>query len=129
MKTLLVTNRTAVMFNPDDQSLKTVNEDRGTVRSVFLVPEECDIKYTYWNSKDRKDVEGTMHANAGDILVNFWDDDFTQPWILVKSDEWKGNIEAYRTAEQRRKEEWAAKHADSDNLQGDNTGVCKSDNY
>lgn len=111
MKTMIATTGSAVMFNPDDQTLKYVTSDRNGIDNVYLIGEKCNVK-ALGIDKDGKEVEKTFEAEPGDILVRFWRDDFPNQYILVKSDGWADNIKAYRKAEQKRKEEWAKNKAD-----------------
>lgn len=118
MKTLITTNSSAIMFNPDDQSVKYVNRDRNCVDNVYYITEECDVKALY-NDQDGKEVEVIMHAQPGDILVHFWNRTYPNKYALIKSDEWKNNIESYRAEEQRQKEEWAAKNSEAKEPEAD----------
>lgn len=64
-----------------------------------MVDEDCTVKCG--------DV--IKEAEAGDIVVKFYEDQYPNRFIVVKNEDWKQNILAYREYDQKIKEQWAAK--------------------
>ena len=73
--------------------------DRQGVDYVLMVDEDCTVKCG--------DV--TKEAEAGDIVVKFYEEQYPNKFIVVKNEDWKQNILAYREYDQKRKEQWAVK--------------------
>lgn len=109
MKNLFITERGAIEMVNNEPKYK--NSDRNAIDNVYLITEDTHIVY---NRYDGKRIE--LNAEAGDILIKFYESTFSSPIIIVHSEEWKNNILAYNEAEQKRKEEWAAKAAKSNNV-------------
>ena len=105
MKNLFITERGAIEMVNNEPAYK--NSSRSALDNIYLIEEDTHIVY----SNPYKNVRKELDAEAGDILVKFYDNTFSSPIIIVHSEEWKNNILAYNEAEQKRKEEWAAKAA------------------
>ena len=105
MKNLFITERGAIEMVNNEPAYK--NSSRSAIDSVYLIEEDTHIVYN--NPYKNKRIE--LDAEAGDILVKFYDSAFGNPIILVHSKEWEENIRNYEIEEQKRKEEWAAKVA------------------
>lgn len=108
MKNLFITYNGAVSFDTETQDANTVIADRTGIRNVYLIDEDTRVVYTQGTTKQE------IYAQAGDILIAFYnDEDFNNKIVVAKSAQWADNIKAHRAAEQKRKEEWAAKRAES----------------
>ena len=99
-KTLFITSRGLIRL---DENLEPVgvNSDREAIEYVVRIDEPMHIVY----NKNNKHIE--LDAEEGDILIVFYESEYQHPMVLVHSKEWAENIEGYRIAEQKRKEEWA----------------------
>ena len=94
-KVLLLEARSIVTPGTFDVQFKPT--DRQGVDYVLMVDEDCTVK-----------CGGvTKEAEAGDIVVKFYEDQYPNKFIIVKNEEWKQNILAYRESNQKQKEEWA----------------------
>lgn len=83
--------------------------DRYDIRATYLIEEPMHVVYQSGETREEMDVK------KGDILCTFYTRDaFKNNIGIIKSKEWKANIEAYRKAEQKAKEEWAKKHAEEE---------------
>lgn len=96
-KVLLLEARSVVGLVTLDVQFKP--SDRQGVDYVLMVDEDCTVKCG--------DV--TKEAEAGDIVVKFYEDQYPNKFIVVKNEDWKQNILAYREYNQKLKEQWAAK--------------------
>lgn len=99
-KTLFITTRGLIQL---DENLEPTGytTDREAISNVVRINEPTHIVY----NKNEKRIE--LDAEEGDILVAFYESTYPNPVILIHSKEWAENILSYRTAEQKRKEEWA----------------------
>lgn len=76
---------------------------------MYLVKEDTHVIYQSGTIKQE------VYAEAGDMLIVFYAlDDFKYKLVVAKSAQWAENIKLYEEAEQKRKEEWAAKHAEAE---------------
>ena len=105
MNTLYVTNGGRVMLDQDNNPIN-FSRDRQAVDDVYLLKEDTKIL-----SFDKDGNKYEKIGKAGDIVITFWEDEFPHRIIVVSNNEWRDNIETYNVKEQKRKEEWAAKHA------------------
>lgn len=106
MNTLYITNGGRVMLDQDNNPVN-FNRDRAAIDDVWLLKEDAKIV-----SFDKNGNKSEKIGKAGDIVVSFWEDGFPHRIIVVSNDDWRNNIETYNAEEQRRKEEWAAKHTE-----------------
>ena len=97
-KVLLIEARSIVTPGTFDVQYKPT--DRQGIDYVLMVDEDCTVKCG--------DV--TKEAEAGDIVVKFYEDQYPNKFIVVKNEDWKQNILAYREYDQKIKERWAAKN-------------------
>lgn len=104
MKTLYITTSGQVVLG-DNNSIDSMFRTVQRIDDIFLLKEDTKVIY----KKGETNVE--MEGKAGDIVITFYEGDFPNKVIIVNSNEWAENITAYENAEQKRKEEWAAKNA------------------
>lgn len=120
MKTLYLTSSSANIW-VDTESGETGSLDqidRYDIRNTYLIEEPMHVVYQSGETREEMDVK------KGDILCTFYTRDaFKNRLGIIKSKEWKANVEAYRKAEQKAKEEWAKKHAE----EGCPTAPCCED--
>lgn len=103
MKNLFLTGSGVVRFDTETQKAAGVDSDIMRIRRIFLITEPTRVVY----SKSTGDQE--VYAEAGDIVIEFYDSaDYHNNIVVAKSAQWADNIQSYRDAEQKRKEEWAA---------------------
>lgn len=60
-----------------------------------------------------------------DILITFYDSDLGTDFVIIKSEDWLKAINNAKEADQKRKEEWAAKQKENKSMAlacGDNCG-------
>ena len=100
MNTLYITYTGKVMLD-EQGNVIPFDTDIESIRNISLLKEDTKVVYK------AGDINETIEAKAGDIVITFYRDDFPHPVIVVKSNEWKDNLEDYRAKEQKRKEEWA----------------------
>lgn len=121
MKTLYLTGGSSANIWVDtenDETGRLDQVDRYDIRATYLIEEPMHVVYQSGEKREEMDVK------KGDILCTFYSRDaFKNNIGIIKSKEWKANVEAYRKAEQKAKEEWAKKHAE----EGCPTAPCCED--
>ena len=108
MKKLFITNNGAIGFDTESQEAKTVSTDRDSVSRIYLISEPTHVIYEIGETKQE------IYAEPDDIIVMFYpgNKDIKNRIVVAKSAQWADNIKAMRDAEQKRKEEWAAKQSE-----------------
>lgn len=81
--------------------LKRQDSERQGVNSVYIAKEDCTVTYR----------DAVAQAEAGDIIVTFYEKDFPMQMIVVKSEDWRKNLEAYNEKQQKWLEEQARKNS------------------
>ena len=100
-KTIFITS--AGLIRLDDNYEPTgMNSDRTAINRVVRITEPVHIVY----NKNDKRIE--LDAEEGDLLVEFYEDAFPNPILLIHSKEWNENLEKYDEIQQAAKEKWAA---------------------
>lgn len=103
MKKLLCNYSRLFQVDTDNDTVKSVERDVSRIDSMYMIDEDQTLCVQDGDGVVKKDV------HPGDIVIIFYDDHFPNKTIIVHSDEWVENIKEDRAAEQKRKEEWAAK--------------------
>lgn len=106
MNTLYITGTGRVLLD-ENNNIQSANTSREGINNILHLKEDTKIVY------NREGDEKTLDGKAGDIVVTFYEKEFPNSIIVVSSNEWKENLEAYEAAEQKRKEEWAKRNAEN----------------
>lgn len=86
--------------DPETNEIGSVSSAREAIQRIYVAPESMHVIYQSGNRKEEADVE------TNDVIVTFYTDEFDKRMIVVKSEEWTKNIEAYN----KRMEEAIAKN-------------------
>jgi len=111
MKTLYLTDSSAnIVVDPDTDFVGTLSqEDRYDIRSIYYMEEPMHIIYNCGECKEEID------AKKGDILLLFYSNRFNKHHLAaIKEKRWVANIKNRRAIEQKEKEEWAARNAETE---------------
>ena len=108
MKKLYINSGGSVIFDPETGKMSDIYSHYTNIRTMYYIKEEGDLVAQSGEQKFE------AHVIPGDILIQFYNDEKPNRFIIVKNDEWKQNIEADIAREQKNKEEWAAKQAMGD---------------
>lgn len=110
MKTLYLTNNcNNIYVDPETNEVGKLNdEDRYGIRSVYYVEEPMHVVYQYGERKEEID------AKKGDLLIQFYDNEYNK-YVLdtIRTKQWTANIKNRRKLEQKEKEEWAKRNAET----------------
>lgn len=80
---------------------KNFESDREGINRIMLLNDDAEIIYT------KKGKSKTVTGSKGQILIQFYEDTFENPVIIVDSEEWRTNLENYRKHEEEIKAKWA----------------------
>lgn len=123
MKTLYITPNASAAIDTELNDVFDLPSDREGISRLYLIKEAMYVVIGNGECKEEFDVE------PGDILIKFYEDIFPHKAIVVKSAEWKENLEYYNNEMQRQKEEWAKNKANECPCCGDCCTECEKCNY
>ena len=109
MKNLIIANGVAVIVDPATLDVETPSSDREAIQRIWRVKEDCKIKAVFGEETFEKD------AKAGDIVMTFYEKDYPNKMIVIRSDEWNENLAAYDVKVQALKEKWANEQSEHTN--------------
>lgn len=108
MKELFITANGAIMLDKNADVATSVDQDASSIRRVYLVDEDCTVKYKEGT------IEKSIDVKAGQIIVVFYHGTLTNPIAIVDSEDWANGIKEYREEERKRRIEWAEKQNKSE---------------
>lgn len=86
MKTLLITKSNYMAcVDPESMNVEDVKYAREAISRIVRIKEDCLVK------SGEKEIE----AKSGDILITFYDQDFPNRFVVVRSKEWVENLDTY----------------------------------
>lgn len=128
MKKIINIDRKPIIVDTDTAEAKAINRSVRGIDDIYVIPEDAHIE---WESRLFPDKTIEVDAKKNDILVTFYDRDLGTDFLIVKSEDWLKAIDNAKDADQKRKEEWAAKQKESAHVNvacgddcGDNCGPC-----
>lgn len=96
---------TGAVIIDGEGSPKNFSGDRESINRVMLLDDDVEIVYT------KKGKSKTITGSKGQILIQFYEDAFENPVVVVDNEDWKANLEAYRKYEEEMKAKWAKESA------------------
>ena len=127
MKKIINIDRKPIIVDTDTAEVKTINRSARGIDDVYVIPEDANVE---WTSKLLNDKTICTDVKKDDILITFYDRDLGTDFVIIKSEDWLKALNNAKEADQKRKEEWAAKqkenaHANVDcEYFGDNCEPC-----
>ena len=124
MKKIINIDRKPIMVDTGTAFVTSIDRSTRGIDDVYVIPEDAHIE---WRSRMFQDKTIETDVNKDDILVTFYDKDLGTDFVIIKSTDWLNALNNAADADQKRKEEWAAKQksANSEALDcGDNCGPC-----
>ena len=106
MKKIINIERKPIIVDTDTAEVKAINGPTRGIDDIYVIPEDAHIE---WESKFFPDKTIEIDAKKNDILVTFYDRDLGTDFVIVKSKDWLKALNNAKEANQKRKEEWAAK--------------------
>lgn len=110
MKKIINIDRKPIIVDVEAAEVKAIERSAIGIDDVYVVPEDAHIE---WTSKLFPDKTVEADVKKDDILITFYDRDLGADFVIVKSEDWLEALNNAKEANQKRKEEWAAKQKES----------------
>lgn len=114
-------DRKPIMVDTDTADVYAINRSARGIDDVYVIPEDANIE---WTSKFLNDKTFCADVKKDDILITFYDRDFGTDFVIIKSEDWLKALNNAKEADQKRKEEWAAKQKDNKSMAIDCGDAC-----
>ena len=106
MKKIINIDRKPIIVDTETAFVTSVDRSTRGIDDVYVIPEDAHIE---WKSRMFPDKTIEVDAKKDDILVTFYDKDLGTDFVIIKSNDWLKALNTAADADQKRKEEWAAK--------------------
>lgn len=110
MKKIINIDRKPIIVDTDTTEVKAIDRSARGIDDVYVIPEDANVE---WTSKFFPNKTICTDVQKDDILITFYDKDLGADFVIIKSEDWLKALNNAKAAEQKRKEEWAAKQKDS----------------
>lgn len=121
MKKIINIDRKPIIVDTDTAEVKAINRSTRGIDDIYVIPEDAHIE---WESKFFPDKTIEVDAKKNDILVTFYDKDLGTDFVIIKSEDWLKALNNAKEADQKRKEEWAAKQKENKSMALDCGDAC-----
>ena len=128
MKKIINIDRKPIIVDTYTAEVQAINRSARGIDDVYVIPEDANIE---WTSKFSTNKTICADVKKDDILITFYDSDLGTDFVIIKSEDWLKAINNAKEADQKRKEEWAAKQKENKSMAlacgddcGDNCGPC-----
>ena len=127
MKKIINIDRKPIIVDIDAAEVQAIDRSARCIDDVYVIPEDAHVE---WTSKLFPDKTICTDVNKDDILITFYDRDLGTDFVVIKSEDWLKALNNAKEADQKRKEEWAAKQKQSAHVNaacedcGDNCRPC-----
>ena len=127
MKKIINIDRKPIIVDIDAAEAQAIDRSARGIDDVYVIPEDAHVE---WTSKLFHDKTICTDVKKDDILITFYDRDLGTDFVVIKSEDWLKALNNAKEADQKRKEEWAAKQKESAHVNascedcGDNCGPC-----
>lgn len=110
MKKIINIERKPIIVDTDAAEAQAINRSARGIDEVYVIPEDANIE---WTSKFSTNKTICADVKKDDILITFYDRDLGTDFVIIKSEDWLKALDNAKAADQKRKEEWAAKQKES----------------
>ena len=131
MKKIINIERRPVIIDTETFNAKVIDRSTRGIDEIYVVPEDAHLE---WTSALHPHNVTEVDVKKDDIIVTFYNKDLGADFIIVNSEDWLKALDNAKDADQKRKEEWAAKQKESAHVNaacedcgdycGDNCGPC-----
>lgn len=127
MKKIINIDRKPIIVDIDAAEVQAIDRSARCIDDVYVIPEDAHVE---WTSKLFPDKTICTDVKKDDILITFYDRDLGTDFVVIKSENWLKALNNAKEADQKRKEEWAAKQKESAHVNaacedcGNNCGPC-----
>lgn len=106
MKKIINIERKPIIVDTDTAEVQAINRSARGIDDVYVIPEDANVE---WTSKFSTNNTICADVKKDDILITFYDRDLGTDFVIIKSEDWLKALNNAKEADQKRKEEWAAK--------------------
>lgn len=110
MKKIINIDRKPIIVDTETAFVTSIDRSTRGIDDVYVIPEDAHIE---WRSRMFPDKTIEADVNKNDILVTFYDKDLGTDFVIIKSNDWLKALNTAKEADQKRKEEWAAKQKEN----------------
>ena len=110
MKKIINIDRKPIIVDIDAAEVQAIDRSARCIDDVYVIPEDAHVE---WTSKLFPDKTICTDVKKDDILITFYDRDLGTDFVVIKSEDWLKALNKAKEADQKRKEEWAAKQKES----------------
>lgn len=110
MKKIINIERRPVIIDTETFNAKVIDRSTRGIDEIYVVPEDAHLE---WTSALHPHNVTEVDVKKDDIIVTFYNKDLGADFIIVNSEDWLKALDNAKTADQKRKEEWAAKQKES----------------
>ena len=110
MKKIINIDRKPIIVDIDAAEVQAIDRSARCIDDVYVIPEDAHVE---WTSKLFPDKTICTDVKKDDILITFYDRDLGTDFVVIKSEDWLKALNNAKEADQKRKEEWAAKQKES----------------
>lgn len=128
MKKIINIERKPIIVDTDTAEVQAINRSARGIDDVYVITEDANVE---WTSKLFPNKTICADVKKDDILITFYDRDLGTDFVIIKSEDWLKALDNAKAADQKRKEEWAAKQKENKSMElacgddcGDNCGPC-----
>lgn len=121
MKKIINIERKPIIIDTDTAEVQAINRSVRGIDDVYVIPEDANVK---WTSKLFPNKTICADVKKDDILITFYDSDLGTDFVIIKSEDWLKAINNAKEADQKRKEEWAAKRKERGSMDLDCGDAC-----
>ena len=110
MKKIINIDRKPIVVDTETAFVTSIDRSTRGIDDVYVIPEDAHIE---WRSRMFPDKTIEADVKKNDILVTFYDKDLGTDFVIIKSIDWLNALNNAADADQKRKEEWAAKQKEN----------------
>ena len=110
MKKIINIERKPIVVDTDTTEVQAIERSTRGIDDVYVIPEDAHVE---WTSKLFPNKAISADVKKDDILITFYDRDLGADFVIVKSEDWLKALNNAKAADQKRKEEWAAKQKEN----------------
>ena len=110
MKKIINIDRKPIVVDTETAFVTSIDRSTRGIDDVYVIPEDAHIE---WRSRMFSDKTIEADVKKDDILVTFYDKDLGTDFVIIKSIDWLNALNNAADADQKRKEEWAAKQKEN----------------
>ena len=121
MKKIINIDRKPIVVDTETAFVTSIDRSTRGIDDVYVIPEDAHIE---WRSRMFPDKTIEADVKKDDILVTFYDKDLGTDFVIIKSIDWLNALNNAADADQKRKEEWAAKQKENKSMALDCGDAC-----